>query len=1118
MPKLLPKNSQLSASSLSQSSLEQPSLAQSSLAQPRQVVTDQENNDFSRPSSPPSVNGSPRKSKVKQSEIDGPPQLESQAAPRNDQLVDPTTFRQSEDDSSITIEENPTDTDSSTAPQASGGEAPSQNTSTGESIGTSVQPPSFVTENWPYLLTAAMFACLVIYLLITKREPSFKPQETKKQSLDSNPTPDPNVKMRGQFKKSDRFLKPKNKEETKDQIKVDAETTSDAIDNSPGSASKKRLPADPKIIEGKLTTNQQANTMQTDQPGDEEFDFDLNEEGADSDVFSFEDSAELEGSVKGKVKDSSSKRFKTEADVEAPGVKSDELEFDDEDFTFDDEDSQLSLADSDEEFGFDLDDDEESNNFLDSDNQAPEAIPEVAGDGDGDGLELADLDSNDVGLAAPTSGLKDAAQEAVEVAGDEVKSKAKAGLAGAATAAGAAAGAAAVAKKGGFFSRMFGVKDKKGASEPPTENASNADQMASIPTDVPDTVDAAATVDSSGDSFGLDEFTDPAKTPVQSLDSDDDLDFDLEDDDDAPVVQGSGEEVLEFDSESDELLLDLDDEGMELGDDVELADADMLTETADAAVEEKLETPAQTVSSDDEIVDLDSDNSGELLFDLEDSEEDDLTEADAWALTNSAATEEKEELESSDPLSSSEDDALDMDSADDSGELLSDLEDDSEAESLEEDTSISSKQTITELDEVTEDPAVASEQGDPDSFGFGVFEDAPVEPADSSIEIADDAEESNFTSSAVAGAAALGAGVAGIALTNTGSNDGSELRSAKQDNKQLQAKNSKLESQNQELSDKVASLTKQLAAAAKENSQSDSLQSELDKSQKEHKKLSESVDLLGSEKEQLTKDKAQLAEEKKQLAKAEEKLTKEKDELAEKKELLETENERLTKELADAKEQPEESEQAKADSLKQQQELEAQKEAMDTLTKAKDELAEEKELLETENKRLTKELADAKEQPEESEEAKADSLKQQKELEAQKEALDAELKSVTDEKEAIASELASLKTEIEAFGDERTAFESEIKTLQTKLSTAETAEEKPASSESGSAEDIEDLRGRFKLRLSSEHRKRKEAQRQVDEAESQRNEVAKLLRAAKAEILELKKQQDDDDFEIADLD
>jgi len=52
--------------------------------------------------------------------------------------------------------------------------------------------------------------------------------------------------------------------------------------------------------------------------------------------------------------------------------------------------------------------------------------------------------------------------------------------------------------------------------------------------------------------------------------------------------------------------------------------------------------------------------------------------------------------------------------------------------------------------------------------------------------------------------------------------------------------------------------------------------------------------------------------------------------------------------------------------------------------------------------------------------------------------------------------------------------------------------------------------------LASEHRKRKEAQLQVDQAESQRNEVAKLLRAAKSEIVALKTQNDDEGFELAD--
>ena len=151
--------------------------------------------------------------------------------------------------------------------------------------------------------------------------------------------------------------------------------------------------------------------------------------------------------------------------------------------------------------------------------------------------------------------------------------------------------------------------------------------------------------------------------------------------------------------------------------------------------------------------------------------------------------------------------------------------------------------------------------------------------------------------------------------------------------------------------------------------------------------------------------------------------------------------------------------------LKQQEELEAEKEA--------------------ENSRLTEELEAAEKQVSTWEQEKADLLKQQEELKAEKEAANSELESLTSQVDHSASELSALQAEVEA--------------LQTKLADAEA---KPA--ENGSSEDIEDLRDRFKRRLAAEHRKRKEAEHLVDEAEGQRNEVAKLLRAAKAELKELK--------------
>ena len=68
----------------------------------------------------------------------------------------------------------------------------------------------------------------------------------------------------------------------------------------------------------------------------------------------------------------------------------------------------------------------------------------------------------------------------------------------------------------------------------------------------------------------------------------------------------------------------------------------------------------------------------------------------------------------------------------------------------------------------------------------------------------------------------------------------------------------------------------------------------------------------------------------------------------------------------------------------------------------------------------------------------------------------------------------------------------------------------------GSDEDIEDLRERFGKRLQSEYRKRKKAERLIEQAEDQRDEIARLLRETRAEVLELKTQFENDGFDIGD--
>ena len=373
-------------------------------------------------------------------------------------------------------------------------------------------------------------------------------------------------------------------------------------------------------------------------------------------------------------------------------------------------------------------------------------------------------------------------------------------------------------------------------------------------------------------------------------------------------------------------------------------------------------------------------------------------------------------------------------------------------------------------------PVVDSEENDSSEFGFGLFDDesSDKEAVEVANEISDD--EPSVTAPVVAAATGLGAGLAAIGLGGTGSADTSES------DRQWEAKFSELEDQNAKLNSQVMTLTKQLEKANKSGAQTESLQ-------QEHDALTETVKSLGLEKEQLLKEKELAVKEKTRLAEELEAAEKkdstweqEKADLLKQQEELKAEKEaeknRLAKELEAAEKKDSAWEQEKADLLKQQEKLKAEKEA--------------------EKARLAEELEAATKKSSTWEREKADLLKQQKELKAEKEAMDSELESLTTAGDQSASKLSALQVEVEAFTQQRSKFESEIKMLRSKLANVKG---KPA--ESGADEDIEDLRERFKRRLAFEHRKRKEAEYMVEEAEGQRNEVARLLRAAKIKLKEL---------------
>ena len=238
------------------------------------------------------------------------------------------------------------------------------------------QPPvSFIEGNWPYLLIGITLVGWVVSQMFVRREPSFKPPVDKIQNQNRYRNRERRrrktvkyEKPTGQFKKSDRFVK--SKDESKGNEASEKKGRKKNRSKPSVGVDKKLSATEAYTVEGKVTKHKRTNVGLVDQPADDEFDFDLSDDDSDSDVFSSKDAAEITQTADAKKTNASSKRFKTEGEFE---VDEDEVG------SFDDEDSQLSLADSDTEFGFDLDD-EESRGFLDSGKQVAEKSTDVAQD------------------------------------------------------------------------------------------------------------------------------------------------------------------------------------------------------------------------------------------------------------------------------------------------------------------------------------------------------------------------------------------------------------------------------------------------------------------------------------------------------------------------------------------------------------------------------------------------------------------------------------------------------------------------------------------------------------------------------------------------------------------
>ncbi len=110
------------------------------------------------------------------------------------------------------------------------------------------------------------------------------------------------------------------------------------------------------------------------------------------------------------------------------------------------------------------------------------------------------------------------------------------------------------------------------------------------------------------------------------------------------------------------------------------------------------------------------------------------------------------------------------------------------------------------------------------------------------------------------------------------------------------------------------------------------------------------------------------------------------------------------------------------------------------------------------------------------------------------------------ERDELVAQLESEQTLRQSAETSLEALESKLAAEQKLRAAAEQARDDALESarQAAPTEDIEELTVRFKKRLKQEYRKRKQAQKFLDEAELQRAEVAKTLKAVRQELMELK--------------
>ena len=455
------------------------------------------------------------------------------------------------------------------------------------------QPETSIFDYWYYALIALILVGWLVSRALARRGPTFEtewdspPIKRETKIIGDNP--------RGQFKKSERFLKPSDKVPEEEE----------PFENTPLAINELEETdlAEPDVLEDK-STKQRVQTMPIDQPADDDFDFDLGEEGTDSDEYILDE--EINNAVDSSKSGASSKRFKTEDDDDVSLAN--DFEIDDDEF--DDQDSQLSLADSDTDFGFDLDD-EEPDSLLGSGNQATEALAENV-ESAGEGL-------GDLGLADVVDDAKNAVSGVAE--------QAQAGIAGAAAAAGTAAAgvaAAGAAAKGGFFARLFGSKNKKTNDNEEVDSPLHESEVAAVELSGDDVADM---------------------NPIESLggDEDSDFDFDLEADDDGsvsalPLATNSDDDEgfdLELDTDdSDEFSFDLEDSD----EDISVSSMETLV---DEPVIEGLPVVEEELAQVEEVGGSEGNDSREFAFGLFD---DDVSDKESVEVASESSDEDESSI------------------------------------------------------------------------------------------------------------------------------------------------------------------------------------------------------------------------------------------------------------------------------------------------------------------------------------------------------------------------------------------------------------------------------------------------------------------------------------------